>query len=77
MHPAEMEADQWRAWRDRPETQAFFLYLADQRRFLMERWARGHPVQEQDQGRAAALSDLCDIEFGDIEECYEREDAKR
>lgn len=39
-----MNADQYQLWKEHPQTKEFLQYLKDYRNVLMERWARGYLV---------------------------------
>lgn len=62
--------DQFRAWKDRPETQAFLAYLREQRDLLADQWARGQEMDPRQQCKALLMGELSTLNWSDIEAAY-------
>lgn len=66
--------DQFRAWKDRKETQAFLSYLREQRDLLADQWARGQEMDPRQQCKALLMGELASINWSDVEMAYAKAD---
>lgn len=53
-----MQAANWAAWRDNPETKALLAYLRRRQAGVVQTFLAGNPVDPKTQGQAAAFHEL-------------------
>lgn len=55
--------EQFQAWKARPETQAFLMFLNEVREELKEKWAKGVPLSDKEHAIAMAYGDILDLKW--------------
>lgn len=70
-----IDSDQFRTWREHPQTVAFFQFLRDYRQSRMEMWARGAAGehQAQEMAKCQLLHDLINLDDDAVSEFYRQQ----